>query len=124
MDTVWDGIALHTSPGFAASPVHRHRRPPEIGIGQRGILLDIEGGPDDLPPGYASRVHAVHPRLGAARALSETLEARSLSDPATAPPMTLPGEILHQLHPPRTSLHHLADDSRREPLGRLRGSVQ
>ncbi|MFE0100495.1 HD domain-containing protein [Streptomyces sp. NPDC059009] len=114
VDTVWDGIALHTSPGFASSPVHRHRRPPEIGIGQHGILLDIEGGPDDLPPGYASRVHAVHPRLGGARALSETLEARSLSDPATAPPMTLPGEILHQLHPelPYTTWQMTLDASR------------
>ncbi|GAA2083934.1 hypothetical protein GCM10009801_44740 [Streptomyces albiaxialis] len=114
VDTVWDGIALHTSPGFAASPVHRRRRPPEIGIAQRGILLDIEGGPDDLPPGYASRVHAVHPRLGGIRALSEDLETRSLADPVTAPPMTLPGEILHQLHPelPYTTWQTALDTNR------------
>ncbi|ARX85249.1 MULTISPECIES: HD domain-containing protein [Streptomyces] len=113
VDAVWDGIALHTSPGFAASPVHRNRRPPEIGAAQRGILLDIEGGPDDLPPGYASRVHAAYPRLGGARALGAALESRSLSDPATAPPMTLPGEILHQLHPelPYTTWQMVLDAS-------------
>jgi hypothetical protein len=113
VDTVWDGIALHTSPSFRNSPVFQRRRPPEIGIAQGGIGLDVVGGPDDLPPGYAARVHAAYPRLGGSRVLSDAIEALGVADPATAPPMTLPGEILHQRHPelPYTTWEMMLDTS-------------
>jgi hypothetical protein len=99
VDTVWDAIALHTSRSFHDSPVFRRRRPPEIGIAQIGIGIDLTGGPDDVPPGYADRVHAAYPRHGGARALTDAIVAQSLANPRKAPPMTLPGEILHQRHP-------------------------
>ncbi|MGC5013763.1 HD domain-containing protein [Streptosporangium sp. DT93] len=98
VDTVWDGIALHTSRGFRQSPVFVRRRPPEIAIAQDGIGIDLTG-PDALPAGYADRVHAVYPRHGGARALTDAIVAQGLADPRKAPPMTLPGEILHQRHP-------------------------
>ncbi|WP_214412043.1 HD domain-containing protein [Sphaerisporangium fuscum] len=99
VDTVWDGIALHTSYGLHDSPVFTRRRPPEITIAQNGIGIDLTGGPDDLPAGYAARVHAVYPRHGGARALTDAMIAQCLADPRKAPPMTLPGEVLHQRHP-------------------------
>lgn len=99
VDTLWDGIALHTTRGLTESPVHARRRPAEIGIARDGIGIDVTGGPGDLPPGYADRVHAAYPRLGGSRALTDAIEARSLAHPHTAPAFTLPGEILHQRHP-------------------------
>ncbi|MCG5213179.1 HD domain-containing protein [Streptosporangium soli] len=99
VDTVWDGIALHTSYGLHRSPVFARRRPPEITIAQDGIGIDLTGGPDALPAGYADRVHAVYPRHGGARTLTDAIITQGLADPRKAPPMTLPGEILHQRHP-------------------------
>jgi hypothetical protein len=99
VDTVWDGIALHTSFGFHQSPVFARRRPPEIAIAQDGIGIDLTGSPDQLPARYAERVHAAYPRHGGARTLTDTIVAQGLADPRKAPPMTLPGEILHQRHP-------------------------
>lgn len=98
VDTVWDGIALHTSAGFHQSPVFTRRRPPEIAIAQEGIGIDLTG-PGGLPAGYADRVHAAYPRHGGVRSLTKVMVDQALADPRKAPPMTLPGEILHQLHP-------------------------
>ncbi|MEJ3749601.1 HD domain-containing protein [Actinomycetes bacterium KLBMP 9797] len=98
-DAVWDGIALHTSPGYTGSPVYRRRRAPEIGIAVDGIGIDVIGGPEALPPGYADRVLAAYPRLGGARPLTDAVVAQALADPRKAPPMTFPGEVLHQRHP-------------------------
>lgn len=101
VDTVWEAIALHTSPHLHDSPVFQRRRPTEIGIAQTGIGIDV-GGPDDpgqLPPGFADRVHARYPRLGGSRALTEAILEQALANPRKAPPTTLPGEILHQRHP-------------------------
>jgi hypothetical protein len=101
VDTVWEAIALHTSPHLHESPVFQRRRPAEIGIAQIGIGIDV-GGPDDpgqLPPGFADRVHARYPRLGGSRALTDAILAQALADPRKAPPTTLAGEIVHQRHP-------------------------
>ena len=99
VDTVWDGIAMHTSRGVHESPVFRRRRPPEIGVAQAGIGIDLFGSASALPAGYADQVHAVFPRFGCARALTAAVEAQGLADPRKAPPMTFPGEILRQRHP-------------------------
>lgn len=101
VDTVWDAIALHTTQHLHESPVFRRRRPNEIGIAQTGIGIDLTGpdNPDQLPPGFAERVHARHPRLGGCRALTEAMLEQTIANPLKAPPMTLPGEILHQRHP-------------------------
>jgi hypothetical protein len=79
--------------------VFARRRPPEIAIAQEGIGIDLTGSPDQLPAGYAERVHAAYPRHGGARILTDAIIAQGLADPRKAPPMTLPGEILHQRHP-------------------------
>ncbi|WP_433333341.1 HD domain-containing protein [Spirillospora sp. CA-294931] len=98
VDTIWDAIALHTSAGFHDSPVFARRRAPEIRIAQRGIGIDLTG-PAPLPPGYGDRVNAAHPRLGGLRTLTKAMVDQGLKDPRKAPAMTLPGEIIHQLHP-------------------------
>lgn len=99
VDIVWDAIALHTSPHLHESPVVRRRRAPEIGIAYSGIGVDVSGGPDKLPPGYSDRVHAAYPRLGGTRALTDAIVEQARANPRKAPPMTLPGEILHQRYP-------------------------
>lgn len=99
LDTIWDGIALHTTYTLTRSPVYQRRRPPEIALTTNGIGLDLFGRPEDLPPGYADRVHAAYPRHGGGRVLTDAIVAHAKSDPRKAPPMTLPGEILHQRHP-------------------------
>ncbi|MFF5209132.1 HD domain-containing protein [Streptosporangium sp. NPDC000396] len=99
LDTIWDGIALHTSYGIHESPVFARRRPPEIMIAQNGMGIDLTGGPSDLPAGYAERVHAAYPRYRCARVFTDDLIALGLADSRKAPPMTLPGEIMHQQRP-------------------------
>ncbi|MGW7535882.1 HD domain-containing protein [Amycolatopsis sp. NPDC054798] len=101
VDTVWDAIALHTTPQLHESPVFRRRRPAEIVVAQTGIGIDLTGPdePGQLPPGFADRVHARYPRLGGCRALTDVMVSQSLANPRKAPPMTLPGEIFHQRHP-------------------------
>ncbi|MEV4466152.1 HD domain-containing protein [Micromonospora echinofusca] len=99
VDTVWDAIAMHTTRSFRDSPVFQRRRPPEIGIAQTGIGIDLMGTNSPVPPAYAERVHRRHPRLGGARAVTDAIEAQALANPRKAPAATLPGEILHQRHP-------------------------
>ncbi|WP_328409791.1 hypothetical protein [Nocardia sp. NBC_00403] len=64
-----------------------------------GIGLDVGGSPADLPPGYADRVRAAHPRLGTTRALTTSIGNQALADPRKALPGMLAGEIVHQRHP-------------------------
>ncbi|UJW30095.1 HD domain-containing protein [Saccharothrix sp. AJ9571] len=99
VDVVWDAIAQHTSPSYLSSPVFQRRRAPEIGIATGGIGIDVLGGPGDLPPGYADRVHAAYPRLGGTRPLTDAVVAHAMSSPRKAPSMTFPGEVLHQRYP-------------------------
>lgn len=99
VDTVWDAIALHTTQ-LRRSPVFLRRRPAEIAIALNGVGIDAGTGDlDQLPPGFADRVHARYPRLGGIRALSETIEEQALANPRKAPPRTLAGELVHQRHP-------------------------
>lgn len=111
VDTAWDAIALHTSSTLVASPVFSRRRPPEINIAITGIGADILGGPQLLPPGFADQVHALYPRHGGARALTEVMVAQAAANPGKAPPLTFPGEVLHQRMPsaPYTTWDMLLD---------------
>ncbi|MER7453460.1 HD domain-containing protein [Nocardia beijingensis] len=98
VDLIWDAIAAHTS-GFIHSPVYQRRRPPEIQAAVTGIGIDLGGGPSDLPPGYADRVHAAYPRLGGSAALFRTIEQQGLANPRKAGPATFAGEVVRQRHP-------------------------
>jgi hypothetical protein len=111
VDTAWDAIALHTTASLVMSPVFSRRRPPEINIAINGIGTDILGGPQLLPPGYADRVHAAYPRHGGARALTDMMVAQAAANPSKAPPLTFPGEVVHQRIPsaPYTTWDMLLD---------------
>lgn len=62
-EIVWDAIALHTSQGIV------NRKRPAIALAHSGIVVDVAGGPDALPPGLADRTLDVLPRLGLQDAL-------------------------------------------------------
>ncbi|TCJ95125.1 HD domain-containing protein [Nocardia alba] len=98
VDILWDAIAAHTT-GLSDSPVYRRRRPAAIWIAVTGIGIDVGGGPDDLPVGFADLVHTSYPRLGGTRALTDIIERQAVADPRKAPPGSLPGEILRLRHP-------------------------
>lgn len=56
-DTVWNAIALHTTPGIPA------RMGPEIASTNLGVLTDAVGlGLDELDPAAVAEVTAAHPR--------------------------------------------------------------
>lgn len=98
VDIIWDAIAAHTT-GLSGSPVYRRRRPAAIWVAVDGIAIDIGGGPQMLPPGYADRVHTAYPRLGGIRALTRLVEEQAVANPAKAQPGSLPGEIVRLTHP-------------------------
>ncbi|GGK90843.1 HD domain-containing protein [Nocardia jinanensis] len=98
VDVIWDAIAAHSS-GLSSSPVHRRRRPAAIWIAVDGIGIDIGGGADLLPAGYADLVHAAYPRLGGIRALTRLVEEQAVAKPHKALPGSLPGEITRLRHP-------------------------
>ena len=56
-DTVWQAIALHTTPGIPT------RMGPEIAATHMGVLTDVVGfGLEDLDPALVEEVIGVHPR--------------------------------------------------------------
>jgi hypothetical protein len=83
-------IALHLAPDIAA------RKRPEIAPVSAGAGFDLSAGPGALPPGYADRVHAAFPRLGAAPALRDAIVGQALAKPQKAPPFSLPGELVRE----------------------------
>lgn len=89
-DVVWDAIALHTSPDLA------ERKRPEIALLSLGAGVDLGGGPDALPPGYADHVHRRLPRLRAAVVLHDTIVGQTAAEPDKAPPFPLAGELVRQ----------------------------
>lgn len=101
LDTVWEAIALHTSPHWQESPVFQRRRPAEIGIAQAGIAIDLgfRGLADQLPPALADQVHAEYPRLGGSRALTAAIVDQALANPRKVRPASLLYEIIRERHP-------------------------
>jgi hypothetical protein len=88
---VWQSIALHSSGGLA------HRFGPEQSVTFFGISLDIDGFEKPLlRNGFADRVHARWPRHDVGYALAYAIADGAQSNPAKAPPFTLPAH-LHQL---------------------------
>ncbi|CAA0134835.1 Uncharacterised protein [Mycolicibacterium vanbaalenii] len=92
--TVWNAIALHTSPGLA------HRFGAIEGLAQQGIAVDIVGqGRERLRPGFAARVHATWPRHDLGYALAREIARQVHDNPAKGAPLTFPAH-LHQLFYP------------------------
>lgn len=93
--TVWNAIALHTSEGIA------HRFGTEVAVAQAGIALDILGrGKEDLPDGFADRVHAAWPRRDVGYALANAIAEQVAAKPVKAAgPLSFPGHV-YRLHYP------------------------
>ena len=97
--TVWNAIALHTSPGLA------HRFGVIAGTAQRGIAADVVGQDRDrLRPGFADRVHARWPRADLAHALSRRIAQQVHDNPVKGPPLTFPDQMHRQYYPEAGSL--------------------
>jgi hypothetical protein len=94
--TVWQAIALHTSPGIA------HRFGVVEAVAHMGISADIIGADRELlPTGFADRVHTSWPRHDLGYALAELIARQVEANPAKGHPLTFPGHV-HQLVYPTT----------------------
>ena len=99
VQTVWNAIALHTSPGLA------HRFGIIEGTAQRGIAADVVGQDRDrLRDGFADRVHAQWPRFDLAHALSRQIAQQVHDNPAKGLPLTFPDQMHRQYFPESGSL--------------------
>src|SRR5262245_43588492 len=92
VNAIWTAIALQTSGGLA----HRFGAVPAIA--QMGIGTDIIGrGKEQLPKGFAERVHEAWPRQNLAHQLAAVIARQVHDNPAkVGDPMTFPAH-LHQL---------------------------
>ncbi|MDQ0769289.1 hypothetical protein QF031_002038 [Pseudarthrobacter defluvii] len=96
VDSVWEAIALHTSPQIA------ERRGPVARYLRLGVRADF--GDDTLLPRaekHRSEVEAMYPRLMIEQCLGQTVVEQALRNPEKAPPSSWPGGLL-QAHPGRT----------------------
>ncbi|MCV7343227.1 HD domain-containing protein [Mycolicibacterium rhodesiae] len=97
IDTAWTAIALHTSVGLA------HRFGSIAAVAQMGIGTDIIGTHrQQLPDGFADRVHAAWPRHDLGYALAAVVAEQAQRNPVKAPPMSFPAHF-HQLMYPEQS---------------------
>ncbi|MEU6546132.1 HD domain-containing protein [Streptomyces sp. NPDC046859] len=88
--SVWEAIALHTSPGIA----ERMGRLPRLV--REGVLADF-GRTDLIPPGDEKALTtalAAFPRLDIEAVLSGAVVAQALRRPEKAPPSSWPGGLL------------------------------
>ena len=96
--TVWNAIALHTSPGLAQGFGVIE------GLAQQGIAADIAGlGREQLRPEFADRVHAAWPRHDIGYALPAVIARQVHENPAKGLPLTFPDHV-HRLFYPETGV--------------------
>ena len=97
--TVWNAIALHTSPGLAQGFGVIE------GLAQRGIAADIAGlGREQLRPEFAERVHAAWPRHDIGYALPAVIARQVHEHPAKGLPWTVPDHAHRRFDPATGSL--------------------
>ncbi|TQJ61446.1 HD domain-containing protein [Arthrobacter sp. SLBN-83] len=89
VDSVWEAIALHTSPQIA------ERRGPVARYLRLGVRADF--GDDSLLPRaekHRSEVEATYPRLMIEQCLGQRVVGQALRNPEKAPPSSWPGGLL------------------------------
>ncbi|WP_457949983.1 HD domain-containing protein [Pseudarthrobacter sp. alpha12b] len=89
VDSVWEAIALHTSPQIA------ERRGPVARYLRLGVRADF--GDDTLLPRaekHRSEIQATYPRLMIEQCLNQTVVEQALRNPEKAPPSSWPGGLL------------------------------
>jgi hypothetical protein len=112
-DTVWQAIALHTSPGIA------ERRGPLCVLVREGVGLDFGGALgggghlDAVTDEQADTIHAGYPRLDMIGSLTDAIVAQAAKNPRNAPRYAIPGEFLRERAAyGRTRLEHACRSSR------------
>jgi hypothetical protein len=90
VDSVWEAIALHTSPGIA------ERRGLLCDLTRRGVGLDFGRDAEFVTDEQATAIHAAYPRLALATALADEIVAQARARPAKAPRYSIAGELLRE----------------------------
>ncbi|WP_030271986.1 HD domain-containing protein [Streptomyces sp. NRRL B-24484] len=91
VDLVWEAIALHSSPGIA------ERRGPLAHLARRGITADFGRDSEFVTDAQGREIHTRLPRLRMAASLVEGIARHAeRGGPRTAPPYSLPGELLRE----------------------------
>jgi hypothetical protein len=90
VDLVWEAIALHTSPGLA------ERRGTLAYLTRSGIGIDFGRGSEFITDAQGQAIHARHPRLRMATALTDEIVRHAARSPLNAPPSTLAGELVRE----------------------------
>jgi hypothetical protein len=88
--TVWEAIALHTSPGIA------ERRGPVIELTRRGVGLDFGRDAECVGDEQAAAIHAAYPRLSMERAVVEAIVSQARERPEKAPRYSIAAELLRE----------------------------
>ena len=90
VETVWEAIALHTSPGIA------ERRGVVCELTRRGVGADFGREVDFIPEDQALAIHAAWPRLAIARSLSDLIVAQAIERPAKAPAYSIAAGMVRE----------------------------
>jgi hypothetical protein len=90
VDSVWEAIALHTSPGIA------ERRGALSTFTRAGVGLDFGRDAECITDAQAAAIHAAYPRLAMATSLADVIVAQAKARPAKAPPYSVASELLRQ----------------------------
>jgi hypothetical protein len=88
--TVWEAIALHTSPGIA------ERRGPVTDLTRRGVGLDFGRDTDCVSDEQATAIHVAYPRLSMERAVVDAIVAQARERPERAPRYSIAAELLRE----------------------------
>jgi hypothetical protein len=88
--TVWEAIALHTSPGIA------ERRGPVTDLTRRGVGVDFGRDADCVSDKQAAAIHAAYPRLSMERALVDGIVSQAIDRPEKAPRFSIVAELVRE----------------------------
>ena len=108
VDTVWEAITLHTSPGIA------ERRGPVAFLTRKGVGMDFAVDAEFVTDAQAERIHRAYPRLAMATAVVDAIVAQCQDTPGKGPLYSLPGELTREraTDPSTTRLEVAANASR------------
>jgi hypothetical protein len=108
IDSVWQAIALNTSPGIV------ERRGLIGALTLAGVAIDFTGDAPFISDRAASQIHEVYPRLSIGRALADAVVAHAQTSPNKAPLFSVSAQLVRQrsVPPHVTELEQLASMGR------------
>lgn len=90
VDSVWQAIALNTSPGIV------ERRGTIGALTLAGVSIDFTGDAPFVTTAMAEQIHAAYPRLAIGKALTDSIVQQARRSPAKAPLFSMPAQLLHE----------------------------